>query len=224
MGKPKLSSPSVHSIDKADDLSEVSLLGHLRRSHRDPRAPSSLKNALLFIFHLVLLSISGTMLLAAILIKGSIPKNCQEEQKEWCKYLNLLRNLFKPSLTTHRGSALLMGSRLNTYKTVRFEDNLLDDQSPYKGPPSPVVDAAWNRLTDCMLPYAQAPSIAHTAIIVGAMRITEEVFQQLNASKHAVEVPPELGGGRMAFLESIHQIHCVVSISEKFFELESAEW
>jgi len=42
------------------------------------------------------------------------------------------------------------------------------------------------------------------------MSIPEHVFQQLSASKDAVEVPLELGGGRMALFETIHQIHCVV--------------
>ena len=43
------------------------------------------------------------------------------------------------------------------------------------------------------------------------MSISEDVFQQLNASKHAVKVPESLGRGRMALFETIHQIHCVVS-------------
>ena len=42
------------------------------------------------------------------------------------------------------------------------------------------------------------------------MSITEEEFARLNASKHAVQVPPELGGGRLALLEFVHQIHCIV--------------
>ena len=46
---------------------------------------------------------------------------------------------------------------------------------------------------------------------VGLMGITDEVFQKLNTSKHAVEVPSELGSGRIAFLEALHQLHCLVS-------------
>ena len=46
--------------------------------------------------------------------------------------------------------------------------------------------------------------------IVGAIRISEEEFHQLNASKHAVKVPPKLGGGFMALPEFVHHIHCVV--------------
>ena len=42
------------------------------------------------------------------------------------------------------------------------------------------------------------------------MSIDEEVFQKLNASKHAVKVPQNLGGGRQAIFEAVHQLHCVV--------------
>lgn len=45
---------------------------------------------------------------------------------------------------------------------------------------------------------------------MGAISITEEDFRKLNASKHAVKVPPNLGGGFMALPEFVHQIHCEV--------------
>ncbi|KAK6595621.1 hypothetical protein H4I96_09940 [Botrytis cinerea] len=47
---------------------------------------------------------------------------------------------------------------------------------------------------------------------VGAMSISEDVFQHLNASKYAVKLPSSLGGGRLALFETIHQIHCVQSL------------
>ena len=43
------------------------------------------------------------------------------------------------------------------------------------------------------------------------MSVSEEVYQTVNASKHAVRMPKELGGGRQALLETIHQLHCLVS-------------
>lgn len=46
----------------------------------------------------------------------------------------------------------------------------------------------------------------------GAMSITEETFQKLNASKNAVKVPEGYGGGRQAFVEVIHELHCLVSL------------
>lgn len=42
---------------------------------------------------------------------------------------------------------------------------------------------------------------------VGAISISEEEFRKLNAFKHAVGVPPKLGGGFMALLEFVHQVH-----------------
>ena len=43
------------------------------------------------------------------------------------------------------------------------------------------------------------------------MTISEDTFARLNASAHSVKVPENLGGGRLALFEFIHQIHCVVS-------------
>lgn len=48
-------------------------------------------------------------------------------------------------------------------------------------------------------------------IIDGAISISEETFGKINASKNAVKVPAEYGGGRLAFVEAIHQLHCLVS-------------
>jgi len=45
---------------------------------------------------------------------------------------------------------------------------------------------------------------------VGAISISEEEFDKINASKHSVKVPSSLGGGIMALPEFVHQIHCVV--------------
>ncbi|CAD6444379.1 4caf3544-55f1-43c9-a686-2f3867f19e4f [Sclerotinia trifoliorum] len=79
-------------------------------------------------------------------------------------------------------------------KKVRF-DGTFNRSSPYKGPPSPEVDALWDEVTE-----------------LGTMSISEDVFQHLNASKHAVKLPSSLGGGRLAVFETIHQIHCVQAL------------
>jgi hypothetical protein len=47
------------------------------------------------------------------------------------------------------------------------------------------------------------------------MSITEGTFAKLNASKNAVKVPAEYGGGRQAFVEVIHELHCLVSLTSK---------
>ncbi|KAL8893984.1 MAG: hypothetical protein Q9207_008561 [Kuettlingeria erythrocarpa] len=79
------------------------------------------------------------------------------------------------------------------YQTVRFHGSF-GLPSPYKGPPNPDVDAKWSEIEN-----------------IGAISITEDEFRRLNASKHAVKVPLDLGGGYMALPEFVHQIHCVVS-------------
>ncbi|KAF2111194.1 hypothetical protein BDV96DRAFT_650300 [Lophiotrema nucula] len=76
---------------------------------------------------------------------------------------------------------------------VRF-DGSFDRSSPFKGPPSAEVDKAW----EAILP-------------LNVMRISDNIFQHLNASKHAVRLPEAAGGGRMALFEAFHLMHCVVS-------------
>ena len=48
------------------------------------------------------------------------------------------------------------------------------------------------------------------SVKVDAIRISAEEFHKLNASKYAVKVPAQLGGGFMALPEFVHQVHCVV--------------
>jgi hypothetical protein len=54
--------------------------------------------------------------------------------------------------------------------------------------------------------------VSHAATTVTVMRISEETFVTLNASKHAVTLSGENGGGRMALYEGFHLLHCVVSL------------
>ncbi|TVY71497.1 hypothetical protein LSUE1_G005617 [Lachnellula suecica] len=65
-------------------------------------------------------------------------------------------------------------------------------ESPYKGPPSPAVEAAWGDITR-----------------IGPMSISKETLEKINASIYSVGVPELLGGGFLALPEFAHQIHCV---------------
>lgn len=123
-----------------------------------------------WLVHLILLLSSTTMFLAALSMRHGLSQNC-------------VRKLSSPSPALHLIS--------DEYETWRFNGSF-DLPSPYKGPPSPAVDAAWGKIVD-----------------MGAMSISEEDFQKLNSSKHAVKLPKENGGGRMALFEFVHQIHCV---------------
>ncbi|KAF2471229.1 uncharacterized protein BDR25DRAFT_325024 [Lindgomyces ingoldianus] len=79
-------------------------------------------------------------------------------------------------------------------RIIRF-NGTFDRSSIFKGPPSEAVDKAWARI----LP-------------MGVMRISEDVFQKLNASRFAAVAPLDVGGGRLAMFEAIHLIHCVKSL------------
>lgn len=77
------------------------------------------------------------------------------------------------------------------YQTRQF-NGTFDNHSPYKGPPSPQVDAIWEDMTD-----------------VGIMSVTDEDMDKIGHSKDSVRLPPESGGGFMGSLEVNHQLHCV---------------
>jgi len=91
---------------------------------------------------------------------------------------------------------LFHGIDLNEYHTVRFDGSFKMD-SPFKGPPSPSVDEAWNR-----------------NIIFGPMALSPSEFHKLNASKYSVRLSPEKGGGYLAVPEFAHQLHCVKMLWE----------
>ncbi|KAF7880372.1 uncharacterized protein EAF02_007218 [Botrytis sinoallii] len=127
-----------------------------------------------WVLHLALLSTSLGLLIKTLLIQRSLPAICVEDRLQW---------------------TITMDSVPDTHHFERLVGNFNRSSSPYKGPPSPAVDAAWAELTD-----------------YGAISISEETFGKLNASKNAVRVPAEYGGGRLAFVEAIHQLHCLESL------------
>ncbi|MCJ1451359.1 hypothetical protein MMC28_001695 [Mycoblastus sanguinarius] len=78
------------------------------------------------------------------------------------------------------------------YDTWRFNGTFRFN-SPYKGPPSPSVDAAWDEISSG----------------VGVMSISHDTLRKIGASEDSIRLPPESGGGYMGALEVFHQIHCV---------------
>jgi hypothetical protein len=74
---------------------------------------------------------------------------------------------------------------------ILYEPKSYDDfeKSPYAGPPSPAIDAAWHRLLE------------HTTI-----RVTAEELRRSNQT--SVELPE--GGGNMAWFGVYHELHCIV--------------
>ncbi|KAG1810691.1 uncharacterized protein BJ212DRAFT_1378162 [Suillus subaureus] len=77
---------------------------------------------------------------------------------------------------------------------ARF-NGTLNFPSIYRGPPSPEVDAAWNRIGRNVAP----------------VRMTHEEMLKAGATnlRSKVRYPDKVGGGYMASLEYAHQLHCV---------------
>lgn len=80
--------------------------------------------------------------------------------------------------------------------TLRL-NGTLDFPSIYRGPPSPEIEATWNRISRD----------------VGPTRMTREEMLKagtnLTELRSKVRYPDEVGGGYMASMEAVHQLHCV---------------
>ncbi|KAG2129547.1 uncharacterized protein EDB93DRAFT_1332252 [Suillus bovinus] len=71
----------------------------------------------------------------------------------------------------------------------------LDFPSIYRGPPSPEIDAAWNRIGRDVLPTRMS---------------LEEILKAGEIdSPSKVKYPAEFGGGFMVSMEAPHQLHCL---------------
>jgi hypothetical protein len=69
------------------------------------------------------------------------------------------------------------------------------DQSPYGGPPTPEVEARWDKLWN-----------------VGGISISEDNLLSLNRTTEGyVRFSEEKGGGYAAVIEVYHHLHCLVS-------------
>lgn len=79
---------------------------------------------------------------------------------------------------------------------VRF-NGTLDYPSIYRGPPSPEIDAAWDK-------------ISHNT---GTIQMTREEMLKAGTTvselRSKVRYPDKYGGGYMATLEAAHQLHCL---------------
>lgn len=92
-------------------------------------------------------------------------------------------------------------------KVYRFDVGY-NSHSSFRGPPSPERDAVWDRITHGKH-MSINPNLANISA-VGAMSISEETRQKINASDGSVRLPKESGGGFMAMTEFVHEMHCIV--------------
>ncbi|KAL8793247.1 MAG: hypothetical protein Q9195_004183 [Heterodermia aff. obscurata] len=91
----------------------------------------------------------------------------------------------------------------NTGYLHRFDGSFATGNA-FKGTPSPDIDAAWANIT-----YQDG----------GVINISKETLHAVNASaEFSVELAPEIGGGYMASVEALHQLHCLNMLRQATYE------
>jgi len=82
------------------------------------------------------------------------------------------------------------------YSSVRFNGSL-NFPSPYRGPPTPEVDVAWDRIT--------------TNNSLWPIRVSDQDIENFNKGGRPSNVRfwEEDGGGNMGSIEVFHQLHCL---------------
>lgn len=87
---------------------------------------------------------------------------------------------------------------LGVYKdnelSVQRWNGALRDSNKFRGPPSQEIDDAWKEIT-----YPEG----------GLVRLSKDQLIKINASEYAAEYTEEMGGGYIAGIEALHQLHCV---------------
>lgn len=105
------------------------------------------------------------------------------------------------------------------YVDVRFNGSLWFD-SPYKGPPTPEVEQAWQDLMACKQLQLQLPktpilhlvpvaNVANTSFPDGTISVTADDIARVGHDLTAVQFPDIAGGGYLAVAMGTHQIHCL---------------
>ncbi|XXG93753.1 hypothetical protein Hte_000002 [Hypoxylon texense] len=93
----------------------------------------------------------------------------------------------------------------NTGHYHRFDGSFMTPNA-FKGTPNPSIDEHWDSIT-----YADAAG--------GVISISEETLYAVNASaKYSVKLAPEIGGGYMASVEVLHQLHCLNMLRQATYE------
>jgi hypothetical protein len=91
----------------------------------------------------------------------------------------------------------------------------LDWPSPYRGPPNPSVDAAWEQISICM---CETPCCYRLTSLTCSVRpldisLSKDQLITLGTDPDTVATnAPEHGGGYFLLPEFSHQLHCVVGV------------
>ncbi|KAL9108367.1 MAG: hypothetical protein Q9227_006827 [Pyrenula ochraceoflavens] len=128
-------------------------------------------------------------------------RNQARDEGYHCEYQDHMP-MWSPALKAVRG----------TGHYHRF-DGSFETPNTYKGTPSSSIDAAWDNITYATGPLQTDFLKWHTAILIsvgGVFSISEETLHAVNASeKYSVKLSEEIGGGYMASVEVLHQLHCL---------------
>ena len=83
-------------------------------------------------------------------------------------------------------------------------------RSPFKGPPTPQVEEAWQSTMQCKLTYdyncCYIPK-RNNALPVGMISVSAEDILRSGYNLSAAKFPPEAGGGYMGVATTTHQLH-----------------
>ena len=193
-----------HSMYSEERLSEEKLLGE---EHPDDAKIHILRSnthwnchVYLWGFQLFFFLMSLTILSRALFHQAPLrPCNCEDHMPMW-----------SPALEAVRG----------TGHTQRF-DGSFSTPNAFKGPPSPDIDGAWDSITYANGMYFPDSRVGSVSLIAigGVINISEETLQAVNASAaYSVKLAPEIGGGYMASVEALHQLHCLNILRQATYE------
>ena len=148
--------PFLATADKspcASNSSESLLLEDISNAHSRRRVWGTRSRGVFpWILHLILLSISGGMLLLSASFQVDTSTRTCPSSKSESKFRKSRTRSPEPDiqarvtlLTLIIFTASVLGTEPETYTSVRF-DGSFDRSSPFKGPPSPAIDAAWDEV------------------------------------------------------------------------------
>ena len=133
-----------------------------------------------FMIHFLLLAIYTVCIIVAVhVLRESYSQICKQHTSFWERILTFAVAAFEDLAFTYS-------------KTVFH--NL--SQTPYAGPPSPELDAAWETLLAPM-----------------HMRVSREELR--NDNQESVALPE--GGGYLSWMGVFHELHCIVCISKSTY-------
>ncbi|KAI2626887.1 hypothetical protein GGS21DRAFT_266069 [Xylaria nigripes] len=160
---------SAHLLADPDIISEEKPVNYLLHEKKARRAS---------LLHWIVHVLSLVSVIGLFAIYGVLHDQAREMKKWWDTH-----NYYSPA-------SEFMATQ--PYTTVQFNGSLWYD-SPFKGPPTPEVEDAWQSIMQ-----------------YGTISVTKSDYERVNHSvRTAVQFPEEAGGGYLATMVGTHQLHCL---------------